>query len=445
VSTNRFPPFGSSPALLAFLAAVSAGGCSKGPPPAPQVPKVYVAQVTQKDVPIYQEQVGQTRGFQDVEVRARVEGYLEKVAFAEGSFVKKGDLLYQIDPKPFEAALSNAEANLATAQARLQKTENDVKRLAPLADQQAVSQQELDDAVSSKDAAQAQVQAQKATVDNARLNLGYTHITSPIEGLVGTTQVKAGNLVGRGENTLLTTVSQIDPILFRGGVSEADYLRLARRVAAAKALAGGSEQPKAGGGTQAVPGAVAQAAPGAAEQAGAEGAGPELILADGTVHPYKGSLDSIERAVDPTTGTLAVQVRFPNPEKLVRPGQYGRVRFVTDTRKGALLVPQRAVQELQNLFSLAVVGSDNKVTFRNVTVGPRVGNLWLIEKGLNPGEQVVVEGLQRLKDGAVIEPIPVVSHEGEKALEAPAEPEKGAPAEKEKEAPPEKGTGKGTE
>jgi membrane fusion protein (multidrug efflux system) len=337
--------------------------------------------------------VGQTKGFQDVEVRARVEGYLDKVAFTEGTFVRKGDLLYQIDPKPFEAAMANAEANLATAQARLQKTDNDVKRLGPLAEQQAVSQQELDNATSAQEAARAQVEAQKANAENARLNLGYTHITSPIDGLVGTTQVKAGNLVGRGENTLLTTVSQIDPILFRAGISEADYLRLARRR---------SEEQGAGG--------------------GAGAAGVELILADGTVHPSQGSLDSIERAVDPTTGTLALQVRFPNTEGLVRPGQYGRARFVTDMKKGALLVPQRAVQELQNLYSLAVVGPDNKVTFHNVTPGPRVGNLWLIEKGLQPGERVVVEGLQRLREGVTVSPIAVpVSPEGSKAAEPAAE------------------------
>jgi membrane fusion protein (multidrug efflux system) len=410
---RRFGP-PALPALLALLAMGAAAGCSKAPPPAPQAPKVYVVEVTQKDVPIYQEQVGQTKGFQDVEVRARVEGYLEKVAFTEGTFVHKGDLLYQIDPKPFEAAMSNAEANLATAQARLQKTDNDVKRLGPLAEQQAVSQQELDNAVSSQEAARAQVNAQKATADNARLNLGYTHITSPIDGLVGTTQVKAGNLVGRGENTLLTTVSQIDPILFRAGISEADYLRLARQ------RAGEQAQGEAAGKT----GAAEKT--GAGEKAGAPEAGAvELVLADGTTHPYKGSLDSIERAVDPTTGTLAIQVRFPNTGGLVRPGQYGRARFVTDVKKGALLVPQRAVQELQNLFSLAVVGSDSKVTFRNVTPGPRVGSLWVIEKGVEPGERVVVEGLQRLKEGTTVNPIKVpVSPEGQQAAEPAADKKK---------------------
>jgi membrane fusion protein (multidrug efflux system) len=357
------------------VTALTLSGCGKKEGPAAAPPEVYVADVVQKDVPVYMELVGQTKGSQDVEIRARVEGYLDRVAFTEGSFVRKGELLYQIDPKPLEAALANARANLATAEARLTKTNNDVSRLTPLAKQQAVSQQELDNALSTQDAARAQVDANKAAVDKATLDLGYTRITAPLDGLVGTTEVKAGNLVGRGESTLLTTVSQIDPILFRAGISEAEYLRLARRIA------------EAGG-------------------AGAERRKTEirLLLADGTVHPYPGHVDAIERAVDPTTGTLAVQFKFPNPDRVVRPGQYGRARFVIETRPGALLVPQRAVSELQNLYSLAVVGAGNKIEFRNVKVGPRVDGLWLIEEGLKPGEKVVVEGLQKVRDGMVVSP-----------------------------------------
>jgi membrane fusion protein (multidrug efflux system) len=370
---------------LVGLIALGAPGCSKKEGPSGAAPEVYVADVVQKDVPVYLELVGQTKGSQDVEIRARVEGYLDRVAFTEGTFVKKGALLYQIDPKPLEAALANARANLATAQARLQKTNTDVTRLTPLAKQQAVSQQELDNSLSAQDAARAQVDAMKAAVDKATLDLGYTHITSPIDGLVGTTQVKAGNLVGRGESTLLTTVSQTDPILFRAGVSEAEYLRIAKRV---QELGG---QPAA-----------------------RKRAEVELLLADGTVLPHKGTLDSIERAVDPTTGTLAVQFKFPNPERLVRPGQYGRARGVSETKAGALLVPQRAVTELQNLYSVAVVGEGNKVAFRNVKVGPRVDGLWVIEDGLKPGEKVVVEGLQRLRDGAVVSPKPVAAVPGGK-------------------------------
>ena len=357
---------------LSGLLATALVGCSQKEAPAAAPPEVYVADVIQRDVPVYMELVGQTRGSQDVEIRARVEGFLDRVAFREGAFVRKGDLLYQIDPKPLEAALAQAKANLATNQARLDQTTVSVNRLKPLAEQQAVSQQELDNALSNQDAARAQVDAARAAAEKAALDLGYARITSPIDGVVGTTLVKAGNLVGRGESTLLTTVSQIDPILFRAGISEAEYLRLARQV-------GGREAARDG-----------------------EPASIELLLADGTIHPHPGRLEAIERAVDPTTGTLAVQATFPNPERLLRPGQYGRARFESEVKKGALLVPQRAVQELQDLYSVAVVGADNKVELRNVKVGPRVDSLWVVEEGLEPGEKVVVEGLQRLRDGITV-------------------------------------------
>jgi membrane fusion protein (multidrug efflux system) len=223
------------------------------------------------------------------------------------------------------------------------------------------------------------VAAQQANVEKARLDLGYATITSPIDGLVGTTMVKAGNLVGRGESTLLTTVSEIDPILFTAGISEAEYLRIARR---------------------------------ADEIRKEHGAGPvpvELLLADGTVHPHTGRLDAIERAVDAATGTLSLQFRFPNPGGLLRPGQYGRARFVLETRRNALLVPQRAVQELQNLYNVATVGPDDKLAIKTVTVGPRVENLWVVESGLSPGDRVVVEGAQRVRPGAVVAPRPASS------------------------------------
>jgi membrane fusion protein (multidrug efflux system) len=316
--------------------------------------------------------VGQTKGFQDIDIRARVEGFLDSVDFAEGSLVRKGQVLYHIDPKTLQAQVANVKADLATASARLQKTDNDVKRLQPLAAQQAVSQQELDDSVAARTAAQAQVEAQKASLEKAQLDLSYTTVMSPLDGLAGTTLVKAGSLVGRGESTLLTTVSQIDPILFRAGLAEAEYLRLARR------------------------------AEGMRKERGGEAIPIDLILADGTVLPQKGRLDAIERAVDATTGTLTVQFRFPNPGGLVRPGQYGRARFVMETKKGALLVPQRAVQELQSLYSVAVVGADNKVAFKTVTVGTRVGSLWVVESGLEGNERVVVAGLQRLREGMVV-------------------------------------------
>ena len=363
--------------ILLLFAVVFAvvGACSPPPPPAAAPPpEVLVVEPVQRDVPVEMELVGQAAGSQDVEIRARVEGFLDTVAFTEGTLVKKGQLLYQIDPKDLQAALANAKANLATWRSRLEKTENDVKRFTPLVKQQAVSQMELDNAVSARDAASAQVDAAQAAVDKAQIDLGYATITAPVDGLIGTTKVKSGNLVGRGESTLLTTISVINPIFFRAGLAEAEYLRVVRR----------------------------------AQEQGTTGIGKripiQLILADGTVHPEPGRLDTAERNIDPTTGTLALQFTFPNPQLVLRPGQYGRARFDIDVRKGALLVPQRAVQELQNLYSLAVVGSDNKVTFRNVKVGPRVDSLWVIEEGLKPGEKVVVEGLQRVREGAVVAP-----------------------------------------
>jgi membrane fusion protein (multidrug efflux system) len=346
--------------------------CSEKQTAAPAPPEVYVADVIQRDVPVYLELVGQTRGFQDVEIRARVEGFLETVNFREGSFVKTGSLLYQIDRKPLEALLAASKAEQATAEAALQKANNDVARYTPLVAKQAVSKQELDNALANQDAARAQVEATKAAVEKATFDLSYTRISSPIAGLVGTTEVKSGNLVGRGESTLLTTISQIDPILFSVGVTEADYLRVARR-------AGGARS-------------------GAAPRL----EGIRLTLADGTTYPHTGRINAVERAVDPTTGTLGLELVFPNPETLLRPGQYGRARLLLETKPGALLIPQRAVQELQNLYSVAVVDDAGKVAFRNVKVGPRVDSLWVIEDGLKAGERVVIEGLQRIQDGMTV-------------------------------------------
>jgi membrane fusion protein (multidrug efflux system) len=369
------------PARIAMRTAVGVtgalliGGCEKAPPPAPPPTEVYVTEVIQRDVPVYLDLVGQTEGFQDVEIRARVEGFLQTVNFTEGTYVHKGDLLYQIDPKPFQATLDGAKADLATAQARLEKTNNDVTRYRPLVAKQALSQQELDNAIAAQQAATAQVEANKAAVEQANINLGYTRVYSPIDGLAGVTQVKAGNLVGRGENTLLVVLSQIHPIIFKVGVTEADYLKVSRRRDAS-------------------------------DNAPGQGAGIQLTLADGTVYPEKGKLGPIERAVDPTTGTLGVQFIFPNPDGLLRPGQYARSRLVLDTEVGAKLVPQRAVQELQSLYSVALVGPDNKVTFKNVKVGQKVDSLWVITDGVSPGDKVVVEGLQRIKDGATVTPKP---------------------------------------
>ena len=373
--------------LLVCLFLAAGVGCSKEEAPPPPPPEVLVAEVVQKDVPIYIELVGSTLGSEDVEIRARVEGFLISINFTEGAFVHKGQLLYKIDPKPFEAALDQAKANLATAQAGLEKTNNDVARYQPLFARQAVSKQELDNALSAQQAARAQVDAHKAAVAQAQLDLGYTNIASPVDGVIGTTQRKVGSLVGRGESTLLNIVSQLNPILFRCSIAEAEYLRLARR---------GGQEPKA-----------------AQKQANVE-----LILADGTIFSHKGRLDAIERAVDPTTGTLTGQFTFPNPDRLLRPGQYGKARLATEVKEGALLVPQLAVQERQGLYSVMVVKPDATVEQRTVKAGERVGNLWIIDSGVKPGEKVIVEGLQKVQPGAKVV-AKVVKTEQEGAADRP--------------------------
>jgi membrane fusion protein (multidrug efflux system) len=275
--------------------------------------------------------------------------------------------------------IAGAKADIAAAEARLAKARNDVTRYKPLVTKQAVSQQELDNALAAQDAATAEVEAGKATLEQAQINLGYTTVTAPIDGLVGTTQVKPGNLVGRGEPTLLTTISQVDPVIFKVGITEADYLRVARRRGA-----GGRGTPPAD---------------------------LELTLADGTVLPQKGRLGPIERAVDPTTGTLAIQFIFANPGGLIRPGQYGRARIVLETKAGAVLVQQRAVQELQNLYSVGILAGD-KVEFRNVKVGQKVDSMWVIEEGVKAGEKVVVEGLQRVQSGMTVSAKPAPAMPG---------------------------------
>ncbi len=359
-------------ALAALIVTAGLGAACEKPAPPPAAPtEVYVTDVAQKDVPVYLDLAGQALGSQDVEIRARVEGYLLSVNFQEGTTIRKGQLLYEIDRKPLEALLAESKAQLATSQARLAKAQNDVNRYTPLVAKQAVSQQELDNAKAARDAETAQVEAGKAAVDKATLDLGYTRILAPLDGLIGNTLVKPGNLVGRGESTLLTTISQINPIFVRVAVTEADYLRYSKR------------QPSG-------------------PDAARTNSGIELTLADGSTYAHLGKVNLVDRAVDPTTGTLGVQLEYPNPNLLLRPGQYGRVRLMLETKTGALLIPQRAVQELQGIYSVAVVDGGGKVTFHTVKVGQKVGSLWLIEDGVKMGDRVVVEGLQRIQDGMTV-------------------------------------------
>ncbi len=405
-------------AILPLLAAVLAFlGCSTatragGPP---ERPVVEVVQVKQQDVPIYGEWIGTLDGLVNAAVKAQVAGYLLKQDYAEGSFVKKGQLLFEIDPRPFRAALDRAqgqlaqangqlaqskaqllqaEAQLAVAEANQGKTQLDVDRYRPLAEQQAITQQDLDNAVQGNLAAKAQVQAAKAAVETgkaqiqaaeaavvaakaavetAALNIGFTQLTSPIDGIAGLAQQQVGDLVSPSAPPV-TTVSTVDPIKAYFTVGEDEYLNYHRIL-----------QGRVGGESQ------------------AESDQLELILADGSVYSKKGRLFFEDRAVDQNTGAIRVAGLFPNPGNILRPGQYAKVRMVIRTSRGALLVPQRAVTELQGSFQVAVVGEDGRVDVRNVKVGERINQMWLITGGLKPGEQVVAEGVQKVRTGMSVQ------------------------------------------
>jgi membrane fusion protein (multidrug efflux system) len=348
-----------------------------------------VVEVVQKDVPIYSEWVGTLEGLVNAQIRPQVTGYLLRQTYKEGAFVRKGELLFEIDPRTFQAALdqakaqlANAEQQLALAEANQVKAQLDVDRYIPLAKEQAVTQQALDNAVQSNLAAQAQVRAAKAQIDAARaqvdaaqLNLGFTKIVSLIDGIAGIAQAQIGDLVG--PTTLLTTVSTLDPIKVYFPVSERGYLNYVK------------ENPDA------------------AERAVRERQLElELLLANGTLYSHKGTFSLADRQVDVRTGTLRLEGLFPNPGNILRPGQFARVRAITTTKKGALLVPQRAVAEVQGSYQVAVVGSDNKVEIRPVVVAERVGTEWIVDEGLKPGERVVAEGIQRAKAGMTVNPKP---------------------------------------
>jgi len=380
---------------LASFFPLIAGGCSAPGPQAqsPPPPDVEVVQVEQRDVPVQGEWIGTLDGMVNADIKAQVTGYLLAQHYTEGSLVKKGQLLFELDPRPFQAVLDQAKGQLAQANAQaLQaeanqgKTQLDVNRYTPLAKAKAITDQELDNAVQANLAATAEVEAAKAAivaakaaVATAELNLGFTTIRSPIEGLAGLAQAQVGNLVGAGSSSL-TTVSTVDPIKAYFTATEQEYLRYIR--------ANPIESER---------------------QERLRELELELVLADGTVYPQKGQFYVADREVNVQTGTIRLAGLFPNPGNILRPGQYGRVRAVTDTRRNALLVPQRAVTELQGRSQVAVVDSGNKVSMRQVTVGERSGSLWIIEDGLKPGERVIAEGLQQVKPGLVVNPKPFVA------------------------------------
>ncbi len=360
--------------------ALSACGEKKEAPRLPP-PEIPYYEVGASDFPVIEEFVGQTYGASDIDIRARVEGFLEAIHFQEGSRVRKGDLLYSIDPQPSEAKVAEVQSRVAEARTELVRAESELNRIRPLVDINAVSQSDLDAAVARFGAAEASVEAAEAQLRLANIELGYTKVYAPISGIIGKTEARVGDFVGRGLNSVvLNTVSDIDPILVRFSISETEYLRM-RRYQGENRMA-----------------QIAEKYP--------ELAGVELILADGSLHPHRGKIDFADRQIDPTTGTLLIQASFPNPEGIVRPGQFARVRAVTGLLEKAIRVPQRSVRELQGIFQVYVVNDSSQIEIRPVQTGPRSGNMWIITEGLSPGERVVVEGLQQVRPGQPIDPVP---------------------------------------
>ena len=363
-------------ACLLITACLAVGllmGCEEKKPPAPVAPAVEVMNVVQKDVPIVQEWVGSTDGLVNAKIYAQVQGYLIKQNYKEGSVVKKGQVLFEIDPRPFQATLEQAKGELAIHEGQLYTAKSNLEKIRPLAAEEAMSKKDLDDAIGREASAKASVQAAKAAVRKAEIDLSFTRITSPINGIAGIAKAQLGELVGKTGGPELTTVSTVDPIKVYIPISEQEYLRFSRE-------ARGNSQRK--------------------EQ------NLELILADGSVFPQKGWVSFADRQVDESTGTIKVAALFPNPGNLLRPGQFAKVRALLETQKGALLVPQRAVTELQGRYQLAVVGPDNKVDLRWAKVGERTGSLVVIDEGLKPGERVIVEGIQKVKAGMTVTPKP---------------------------------------
>jgi len=359
--------------LALLLAAVFlAGGCGNTDPAATiPTPVVEVASVVQKDVPIFSEWVATLDGYVNAQIQPQVTGYVIRQTYKEGSFVRKGQILFQIDPRPFQAVLDQANAQLAQTQAQLGKTEMDVERDTPLAKERAIAQSQLDNDIQANRAAKATVKAAEAQVEQAQLNIEFTDVKSLVDGMAGIAQVQIGNLVNPA--TVLTSVSQINPMKAYFSISEQEYIHFANRINAE-----------------------------AQEDVPSNGPPFELILADGSVYPYKGMGLLANRQVDLSTGSIQIVCSFPNPQNFLRPGQFGRLRAAPETRRGALLVPQKAVSELQGSYQLAVVAPDNKVNIRAVKIGDRVGPMWIVDSGVKPGELVVVEGLQKVQNGATV-------------------------------------------
>jgi len=397
--------------VVTFSLALSSSACRKEEKAAgsPEAPVVEVVEVTRQDVPIYDEWVGTLDGMVNASIRAQVSGYLIKQNYRDGDLVKKGQLLFEIDPRPFEAALSQAQGTLDQSRGSLDQAiagvdiqdarwgiaKANLARVRPLAEQNAVSQKDLDDAIGAEQstrasvlaakaavlAARASVTAAQANVEKAKLDLGFTRIISPIEGIAGIAKAQIGDLVGPGSTEELTTVSAVDPIKVYVALSEQEYLRAAET-----------------------------------QRSEREEISLEMILSGGSVYPHKGEIAFADRHVDVKTGTIRVATVFPNPGNMLRPGQFARLRAKRGVKRGACVIPQRAVTEVQGKYLVTVVGPENKAAIRPVKVGERFGQLWVVDEGLEAGEKVVVEGTQKVREGMVVSPKPFV----EKAKEEPA-------------------------
>lgn len=350
-------------------------GCKRA---APQMvpPEVLVMDVVQKDVPIYGDWIGTLDGLVNARIHAQVSGYLMAQHYQEGSLVHKGDLLFQIDPRPFQAALDKAKGQMAEAQANSDMTAINVRRYTPLAKNNAISQQELDNAIQSNKGAQAALESAQAAVQQAKLNLEFTKVTSPIDGIAGIAEAQIGDLVGPNSSEL-TAISTVNPIKAYFPISEQEYMKaMDRRM------------------TQNIESTVHSTN------------SLELILADGNTYPYKGTIVFADRQVNIRTGTIRVAGLFPNPDNILRPGQYAHIRMVIQMHKDALLVPQRAVTDMQGNYQVVVVDKNNRSSIRTVVVGERSGALWIVKQGLNSGERVVVEGTQKVREGTIVNPKP---------------------------------------
>ena len=374
------------------LALIAITGCKKAKQAAPpQSIDVEVVEVEQRDVPIYGQWIGTLDGSVNADVKAQVTGYLLTQEYKEGSFVRQGQLLFQIDPRPFQAVLDQTKAQLAQAKAQLvnaeanqRKSQLDVEKYEPLAKDQAASKQDLDNATSTYlankatvEATKASIQAAEAAVETAAINLDFTRIVSPIDGIAGLAQNQVGNLVSATSSVPITTVSTVDPIKVYFTPSEREYL----------AFAMGDSRLT---GPAAYPNRMQL----------------ELLLADGTTYRYKGRIEFTNRQVDQNTGTIRIAALFPNPKSILRPGGYGQVRAVIRIQTGALLVPQRVVGDIQGTYQVAVVDKDDKVSIRTVKIGDRVGSMWIVTDGLKPGELVVAEGVQKVGPGVHVNPRP---------------------------------------